>query len=88
MPSASDEKWRPFNCFFQSGRAKDLSVPLYKTYNVTLRFVRVTVVIVEKQCLICTEGAFVALVIQHEKRMGHVAICGLSGCTVFFNIAS
>jgi len=27
MTSASDEKWRPFNCFFQSGRAKDLSAP-------------------------------------------------------------
>jgi len=25
MTSASDEKWRPFNFFFQSGRAKDLS---------------------------------------------------------------
>ena len=25
---ASDEKWRLFNCFFQSGRAKDLSAPL------------------------------------------------------------
>jgi len=23
MTSASDEKWRAFNCFFQSGRAKD-----------------------------------------------------------------
>ena len=21
------EKWRPFNCFFQSGRSKDLSTP-------------------------------------------------------------
>jgi len=30
MTSASDEKWRPFNCFFfQSGQAKDLSAPLY-----------------------------------------------------------
>ena len=28
MTSASDEKWRPFNCFFQSGRAKDLSAVL------------------------------------------------------------
>jgi len=28
MTSASDEKWRPFNYFFQSGRAKDLSAPL------------------------------------------------------------
>ena len=28
--TASDEKWRPFNCFFfQSGRGKDLSAPLY-----------------------------------------------------------
>ena len=30
MTFASDEKWRPFNCFFQSGRAKDLSAPLYE----------------------------------------------------------
>jgi len=28
--SVSDEKWRPFTCFFQSGRAKDLSAPLCK----------------------------------------------------------
>ena len=26
--TASDEKWRPFNCFFQSGWAKDLSAPV------------------------------------------------------------
>jgi hypothetical protein len=31
MTSASEEKWRPFNCFFQSGRAKDLSAPLYSS---------------------------------------------------------
>jgi len=29
MISASDEKWRPFNSFFHSGRAKNLSAPLY-----------------------------------------------------------
>ena len=29
MTSASDEKWRPFDCFFHSGRAKDLSAPMY-----------------------------------------------------------
>ena len=29
VTSASEEKWRPFNCFFQSDRAKDLSAPLY-----------------------------------------------------------
>ena len=33
MTSTSEEKWRPFNCFFQSGRAKDLSVPLYIVYS-------------------------------------------------------
>ena len=27
MTSASDEKWLPFQLFFQSGRAKDLSAP-------------------------------------------------------------
>ena len=36
MTSASDEKWPPFNCFFQSDRAKDLSAPLYtKTCSLT-----------------------------------------------------
>ena len=29
MTSSSDKKWRTFNCFFQSGRAKDLSAPQY-----------------------------------------------------------
>ena len=29
MTSALDEKLRNFDCFFQSGRAKDLSAPLY-----------------------------------------------------------
>jgi hypothetical protein len=28
MISASDEKWRTFNCFLQAGRAKDLSALL------------------------------------------------------------
>ena len=32
MTSASDEKWRTFNFFFLSGRAKDLSSPLYELF--------------------------------------------------------
>ena len=29
-------------------------------------------------------SAFVALVVQHEMRLRHTVVCGLSGCTIFF----
>jgi len=29
---------------------------------------------------------FVVLVIQHAMAMSHIVICGLSGCTIFFQI--
>jgi len=43
MTSASDEKWRPFNCFFHSGRAKDLSAPLCRSLVQTTAFLTCTI---------------------------------------------
>jgi hypothetical protein len=54
------------------------------TYNVTLGRIRVTIIAVERQ----SDCVSVALVIQHTKRMSHIIICGLSGCTIFFHIIS
>jgi len=37
----------------------------------------------------CTDmSVFVALVIQHAKRMRHIVIYGMPGCKVFFHIIS
>jgi len=59
------------------------------TYNVTLRRVRVTTVIVEKgKRIICYECVFVAIVILHAIRMFRAVICGLSGYTCFFTMFS
>jgi hypothetical protein len=45
--------------------------------------VRVTIVLVEKQCVTYSEGFFAALGIQHTMRMRHIVIFCLAGSTVF-----
>ena len=55
--------------------------------NVTLRCVRETIVVVEKQLSItCSGCVFVTLVIQQAKRM-RLIICGLSDSTIFFTLS-
>jgi hypothetical protein len=55
---------------------------------VILRRVRVTIVAMEKRQLLHILSVFVALVIQHAKRMRRDVICGLSGSAIFFHIMS
>jgi len=57
------------------------------TYNVTSRRVRATIVTMEKWTIITdSECIFVALDIQHVKRMHHIVICGLPSSIIFFHI--
>jgi hypothetical protein len=56
--------------------------------NVTSRYVRPTIVAVEKQWVLHNLYVpFVALGIQHELRMCHIVICGLPRSTKFFHIS-
>jgi hypothetical protein len=54
-------------------------------YNVTLESVRATITAVEKAVSI-TYSECVFVVIRHAMRVRHIAICGLSGSIVFFDI--
>ena len=54
------------------------------TYNVTLRLVRATIVVVGKQCVTYSECVFVALGVRHAMRMRRIVICGLPSFTVLF----
>ena len=67
-------------------------------YSITLGSVRATISAVEKEKVshikcVCESARarvcmYVALGIQHAKRMRRIAICGLSGLTIFFHIIS
>ena len=39
-------------------------------------------------CITYSERVFVALGIQHAMRVRHIAVCDVSGCTIFFNVIS
>jgi hypothetical protein len=59
------------------------------TYNATVRRVSVTIVAVEKQCVLHILNVyFIALGIQHATRTRHNAMCGLYGCIRFLHIIS
>jgi len=57
-------------------------------HNVTVKYVRATIVAVEEQCVTYSGCRSLTLCIQHEMRMCHTVICGPSGSTVFFHIIS
>jgi hypothetical protein len=58
-------------------------------YNVTLRRVRVTIVVVEKPYVLRILSVSVTLVTQHAKRMRCIVLLsGLSDCTSFSHIIS
>ena len=56
------------------------------TYRVTMKYVRATVVAVEKQQAWHILSVFAALGIQHAMRRHSIVICGLPASTVFFHI--
>jgi hypothetical protein len=59
------------------------------TYNITLRRIRATIVTVKKAVTITySECVYVVLGIQHAMCIRHIAMCGLSGSTIFFHIIS
>jgi hypothetical protein len=57
-------------------------------HNVTFRRVRATTVALEKQYCIFRVCVLLALGIRHAMRTRHIAVCGLTGFTLFFHIIS
>jgi hypothetical protein len=57
-------------------------------YNVASRSVPATAVAAEKQKYYILECMFVAIGIQHAKRMTRIVICGLSGFTILLHVIS
>jgi hypothetical protein len=58
---------------------------MYCTYNVTLRHVRATIVVLEQQEVLCILRVFVALGIQHAMRMRLIVPCALPDSIQYFS---
>jgi hypothetical protein len=73
---------------FATGFVSAVTTDRQFTYNVTMRRVRATTVVVKKQSVLNSLSVFADLGIQHAMCMRHIVICGLSSSSICFHVTS